>query len=333
MSRRALVGCAGVLVGLLILGGWFTQPPALEAPASTLQLPPDLDDYLETTEANVASRYGIIEGAQKRIRWNGAIGRRSDVAVIYLHGLSATRQEISPVPTLIAQALDANLFETRLRGHGRQRERLSSIRAEEWLADGVEALTIGAALGDRLLVIGTSTGATLALALAEHPLFERVQSLVFMSPNWGPAAGGTGIATGPYGPQLLRLIAGKEHRWTAANDQQERYWTTRYPTATLVEMYRLVKLADQLTEHAAVEQALLIYSPEDDVVSVPRLLDGFERLPAARKEIERVDRPRSLSKHVLAGSILGPSETAPMVDRIVRFMGDGRVAAAEGPRG
>jgi esterase/lipase len=149
--------------------------------------------------------------------------------LLYFHGFSATRQEIAPVPELVARSLGANLFETRLAGHGQQREAISGIAAETWLEDGAEALAIGRALGERIIIIGTSTGATLALALAEHPDFSAVESLVLLSPNWGPAAEGSEVATGPFGPQLTRLFAGEWHEWEPANELQARYCAPRYP--------------------------------------------------------------------------------------------------------
>jgi len=320
-TRRRWLGGLALVLALGVMGGVLTQPPALRPPAAAAVDPgEDPAAYLEARENRVRARYGIVEGTAKRIRWSGEPGHRTETVVVYLHGFSATRQEIAPIPGRVARALGANLFETRLAGHGLMREPLGAVSAEAWLEDGIEALAIARALGDRIIVIGVSTGATLALALARHPLFESIDSLVFVSPNWGVAAQGAERLIGPYGPQLARLIGGTERRWTAANEQQERFWTTRYPTAAVIEMMRLVALASDLTTEASVANALLIYSPADDVVSVPALLDGFERLPAARKEIAVIDEPRSLSAHVLAGDILGPAETGPTVERIVAFL-------------
>jgi esterase/lipase len=320
-AKRVALTALVLGAGLLVLGGWWTRPPLLvPAPGKSIDPGADPDAYLAQVEANAASRYGIVPGAEKRIVWQGSSGDRTPRAVIYLHGFSATRQEIHPVPIRVANALGANLFETRLTGHGRLREKMVGVTAEAWLRDGAEALAVGAEIGERLVVIGTSTGATLALAMARDPLFARVESLILLSPNWGPAATATDLATGPYGPQLTRLLAGDEYSWSAVNDEQERFWTTRYPTDAIVEMLRLVKLADTLTGEVRVPSALLIYSPRDDVVSVPRLLDGFERLPAQRKAVIAMDDPRSLSRHVLTGAILAPAETLPTVEQIVDFL-------------
>ncbi|MDD4273595.1 MAG: hypothetical protein PHG14_07705 [Desulfobacter postgatei] len=38
---------------------------------------------------------------------------------VYIHGFSATRKETAPLSDLVAKTLNANLFYTRLSGHGR----------------------------------------------------------------------------------------------------------------------------------------------------------------------------------------------------------------------
>ena len=109
------------------------------------------------------------------------------------------------------------------------------------------ARAVGRALGEELILVGTSSGATLAAALASHPDFEAVTSLVFISPNYGPAAERSEMTIGPYGPQLLRMLAGEFVSWDAANEAQETFWTTRYRYSAIVEMMRLVDLAIRQT--------------------------------------------------------------------------------------
>jgi pimeloyl-ACP methyl ester carboxylesterase len=220
----------------------------------------------------------------------------------------------------VAKTLGANLFETRLAGHGRQRQQLGNISAEDWMTDGAEAIAIAKALGDKIILMGTSTGATIALAMARHPDYQSVDSLILISPNFGPAGQGSGITTGPFGPQLTRLILGERRSWTAANPLQEKYWSTDYPTTSVVEMMRLVDLAVQLTPEAITPKAMLVYSPQDDVVSVPKLLAGFDALPAGQKAIHKVDNPKSLSPHVLTGDILAPGTSADIASIISSFI-------------
>lgn len=321
MTRgKVILSLLAVTALTLVAGGLLTRPAALSAAVAVADIPDDPDAYLAQREALIASTSGVVDGAEKHITWVAEPGARSEYVLVYLHGFSATRQEIAPVPALVAKALGANLFETRLSGHGLEREGMVDVTAEAWMEDGAEALAIAKTLGQKVILMGVSTGATLAVALAEHPDYASVDSLIFISPNFGPAGGRSGITTGPYGPQLTRLILGKTRSWTPANDLQGKYWTTAYPTASIVEMMRLVDLAERLTPKTPVPNAMLVYSPKDDVVSVEKLLLAFDALPAQHKEIYKIDEPESISPHVLTGDILAPGTSAGVAERISAFL-------------
>ena len=49
-----------------------------------------LDDYLQRSESRVP---GIREGCQKTIVWHEGQRRRRDLAIVYIHGFSASRME------------------------------------------------------------------------------------------------------------------------------------------------------------------------------------------------------------------------------------------------
>lgn len=308
------------ILALALLAGWWSMPPRLVEPDGGPELPADLEAWLATTEAAAEARYGLVPGTEKRIVRAAPAGTRTPYAVVYLHGFSASRVEMSPVPARIAAMLGANLFETRLAGHGRKTERLAGTRAEDWLNDGIEALAIGRELGERIVLIGTSTGATLALALAEHPLFDAVDTLVLVSPNLGVDDPAADWLTRPYGPLLARAMIGEYREWQPVNDVQETYWTTRYPTAAVVEMMRLVTLARDKLAAAEVPRALLVYSSEDQVVSTEKYLAGFAALPAATKARFEVIETTDPAFHVLAGDVLSPASTEPVAERIADFV-------------
>ena len=153
---------------IIVAALWFLTPAKLQPAIEVLVLPDDLDAWLQQTEQQASDRFGLVPGTEKRITWFGE-HRQTPYSVLYLHGFSATRQETAPLAEIVATRLGANLYETRLTGHGREREPLTGVRAEDWLQDAVEALTIAASLGERVIVIGTSTGATLAAAMLGHP--------------------------------------------------------------------------------------------------------------------------------------------------------------------
>ena len=131
---------------------------------------------------------------------------RTPLAVVYLHGFSATRQETAPFSARLARALGANLFEARLRGHGRSEAAMAEGTVEAWLEDGVEALAIGRRLGERVVLVGCSTGAALATWMLANGHDQDVAGLVLFSPNFGTRHRGASLLTGPWGTQIAWAV-------------------------------------------------------------------------------------------------------------------------------
>ena len=235
-------------------------------------------------------------------------------------GFSATRQELAPTPELVANALGANLFESRLAGHGLSANPLTDVRAEDWLADAAEALAIGARLGERVIVVGTSTGATLALAMADHPLMKPVAALILVSPNFGPGDRAARWLTRPGGPWLARYLIGETRTWKPHNQAQAQYWSTSYPTAALIEMMRLVDFARAKLPLALEPSVLMLLSRNDKVISADAALRAFDRIDAPLKRLVELSQVGDPSQHVLAGHILSPETTDIVVQHIVEFV-------------
>ena len=152
----ALIVVAALLTATVWL--WPAEAP-LRLAAYDATLPDDLDAHLAAREAVFDD---LTPGTQKRIVWAGTPGEKTPLALIYLHGFSSTSEEVRPVPDRVAAALGANLYFARLAGHGRTGTALAGATAEDWLTDLAEALAIGTRIGERVILLGTSTGATLA---------------------------------------------------------------------------------------------------------------------------------------------------------------------------
>lgn len=115
----------------------------------TVDLPADLSGWLAEREA------AIDPDLAARIEWADAPDAQTEIAIVYLHGFSASPREIAPVPQHVAKALGANLFLARLTGHGQDGAALATASAEDWWRDTAEALAVGQRLGRRVVVIGT----------------------------------------------------------------------------------------------------------------------------------------------------------------------------------
>ena len=305
---KILLALLAAVVGVL----FATTPAAL----SYAPVPPNhasLQALLEDTNP------GIIPGTEKRVVWADA-EQATEWSVVALHGFSASRQETAPLAEMVAAKLGANLFETRFSGHGLANNGLVGVTAEEWLDDVAAALAVGELIGEKTVLIAVSNGAALALSMLDHPGMQRVDSMILLSPNFGPADPKAMWITGPGGPLLLRLMAGETRRWEAHNDLQARYWTTSYPTRTLIEVIRVVDRAIEKVSTTAAPRVQVFFSPDDKVISVPALQKAYAAIQSPQKEIIEVLKVGAPSAHIIAGDIISPDNTLAMADQITEFI-------------
>lgn len=318
LDKRKLIA-SGVLLSALLLLIALTPAQLSDPPpkAQTMTDPGSLDRQLAQREAE--SPFPLIEGTQKRIRWQRP-GQRSELAIVYLHGFSASRQEIAPTMELVADAIGANLFETRLHGHGRKEAALEDVRAEQWLEDGIEALEIGALIGDRTILVGTSTGATLAVALSDHPLMATVSDVILISPNFAVRDARAEILTLPGGPILANLLIGETRSFPTNSEEHARYWSSSYPTRALVEAMRLVKFARTKLPLESDARLLMIGSSKDQVILPEAARAAFESSSFSSKQMIEIETSDDPLNHVITGRIMSPSTTGRVAAMIVEHL-------------
>ena len=314
IKKLPIIAIILVVVTSVLLAG---RPASIDDVSVDFPLPDDLDTYLSASEAQYTD---IVPGTEKVIFWADSSKRKTDISVVYLHGFSATRQETAPVSDSLAARLGANLFYTRLSGHGRSSEAMGEASADDWLNDAVEALEIGKRLGDRVVVIGTSTGGTLATWLAAQPMAKDIESIVLISPNYWPRAEMVGLLLWPYGEMLGKAVEGDYVEWEPSNEAHGTYWTNRYPVGAVVELMRLLKHVNKLDFASMKVPVLVIYSPDDQVVDPEYITMTFDEIGSSRKMIIPLEDVESESNHVLAGSILSPGDTKRVTDFIYTFV-------------
>lgn len=282
---------------------------------------PEIDDpdaYVADREARFTD---IVAGTEKRVVWRDAERRRRTQRVlVYLHGFSASRKETAPLSERVADRIEANLFETRLTGHGRGTEPLGEATLSAWLADGVEALALAERLGDEVIVLGVSTGGTLGVWLASR-FPQRVTALVLVSPNFGPREGSAELMLwGLPGRIITRWVVGPYRSWTPRTPKEARYWTHRYPVEALFPMMSLVDEVRELPLESVTAPSLLVYSEQDQTIDVRAAKRHFSRLASPDNEQFAVTGDTDATHHVIAGDITSPTTTNRVVDRIVSFV-------------
>ncbi|MFC6688442.1 alpha/beta hydrolase [Jhaorihella thermophila] len=323
---RALGRFLGRLVLVLILLGgalwWFGpyEPVELNARFDPRKFGEGVQVYFESVEAR---HDDITPGVEKRVIWRpGFEERRTPWSVLYLHGFSATSEEIRPVPDRVAEALGANLVFERLAGHGRGGTAMAEPAAHDWMLDVAEGLAAARAVGERVVVISTSTGGTLATAAAVDPELSRdVAAMVFISPNFGINDPAAFALTLPAARWWLPKVVGETYSFAPRNAAHGRFWTTSYPTVALLPMAALVERVVDLDVSGVTIPALFRLSDADKVVrpDITRAVAARWGGPVAIQAVEMgpQDDPNA---HVIAGDIQSPGQTDATVRDILDWL-------------
>ena len=283
----------------------------LDQPFDQARLDQGVESYLATSEAQYDD---IRPGLQKQVIWAGDINRKTDIVLVYFHGFSSSKEDIRPVPDLLAQALGANIYYARLPGHGRPGAAMGDIEAIQWLAAYDEAMAIAAKLGDRAIIMGTSTGASLAaVGVAMLPARLEIAGLAFISPNFGiqnrAAILGNLFGFRLWGP----WIGGRDRIYEPRNDQEALYWTLRYPLQSIVPMMRLLSQIDR-SDYSKQNQPLMIVYSKDDQIVRPDKIETFAKGWGGPVRLDAITLGPSDDQyaHVIAGRVLSPNQNQPI---------------------
>lgn len=276
----------------------------------------ELDGWLAEREAAVG---GVRERCEKQIVWAGPPAKKP-LCIVYVHGFSATAAEVRPLPDLVAKALGANLYFTRLTGHGQDGGAMGRARLPDWEADVAEALQIGAALGDEVIVMGCSTGCTLlTTALARGA---RAKGIIHLSPNYGLRHRLAQLLLDLPGVRYWGpLVAGRERSFDAESDEHAALWTLKYDTQAVFTMGDAVRASLASAIEAIQTPAYFAFNEGDQVVSPKRIRKVIARWAGPVTKDILVQGPTDDKMgHVMAGDVFSPAQTAPLADRIIAWV-------------
>lgn len=309
------------LLLIIAVSFWYLGPRELVERGAVADL--DVSDPSGWLAAREAQFDDIIDGTQARIIWAGEDGARTDIVVLNLHGFSATSEEIRPVPDRVAEAMGANLIFARLPGHGRTGDAMAEPRAGDWLDDTATMLRVARAIGDRVVIIGTSTGATLASWAATEPaMAQDVAAMVMISPNYELANPAGVVLEWPLARMWGPWVAGAERQFEPINDGHATYWTTTYPTAATVTLGTLLRETRARDYSSVSIPALFLFADTDQVISAPAARDFAARWGGSTMLIP-VAVPEDGGdpfNHVIAGDILSPALTDRVVEDVTGWL-------------
>jgi len=278
----------------------------------------DLDAYLMRAESRFSD---IRTGLHKQILWaNPETRQKTDFSIVYLHGYSASLSEIRPVPDKVAETLGANLFFTRLKGHGRTAEAMAEASADDWINDAMEAIAIGERLGERVIVISTSMGGSLVSWLAaDRPEWgAKIAGHVLISPNFKIADPYAFLLTWPYARVFVPAILGDMRGEKGADEAVNHAWTLPHATRSLLPMARMTAEAAAAPLENIKSPALFIYSPDDQVVD-PAAIETARGQWGGPTQALKLARTGHRENHVVTGYLLSPSTTKDVISAIISW--------------
>ena len=232
---------------------------------------------------------------EARIIWlNDSIKDKTDYAVVYLHGFSASQEEGDPVHYQFAKKFGCNLYLSRLAEHGIDTsEAMANLTADKLWNSAKEAYAIGKQLGKKVILMGTSTGGTLALKLAaEYP---EISSLILLSPNIAINDPLAWIANNHWGLQIAHLVKGKYNITDDSAALEKQYWYNKYRMESITEMQELLETTMKASVFEKIKQpVLLLYYYKDEEHQ-----DKTVKVSAMKRMFRQLGTPDSLKREVV----------------------------------
>ncbi len=208
---------------------------------------------------------------------------KTDYVLIYIHGFSASCKEAFPVNYNFAKRYGMNLFCARLAEHGlADEEPLKNLTPESYFNSAKRAVELGRLLGDKVILMSTSTGGTQSLKLAaDNP--DIIHALILYSPNVDVADKSAHLLSSKFGYLLARIIKGKMIEYDDPPEVQ-KYWQSQYHLNGPRAMIKLVEATMVPETFRKVKQPVFLgyyYKNEeekDPTVSVDALLKMYDEL-------------------------------------------------------
>ncbi len=294
---------------LLVLGIYFLGPKP-DRPEYNLALPevPGTPDALEHYIIGREALHQVKPRNEAQIVWNDSSKQKTEYAVVYLHGFSASQMEGDPTHRRFAKEFGCNLFLARLADHGVDTtEALMLYTPDRSWESAKEALAIGTKIGDKVILMSTSTGGTLALKLAaEYP--DKVFALINLSPNIALRNGAAFIANDPWGLQIARLVVDGDYNVTDATEEESKYWNKKYRIEAVSQLEELIETTMTKDVFQRISQpSLTLYyykneEEQDPQVKVSAMLKMHEQLATPADLKDAVNVPTA-GAHVLGSSL------------------------------
>ncbi|WPP49599.1 alpha/beta hydrolase [Catalinimonas niigatensis] len=300
----------GLGIFALLITGIYSMGPTPEHGKLSGALPKVTTDLTaleqEVTEHERSNPY-IKPDNEARIIWADSSKQKTPYSIVYLHGFGASQGEGEPVHRLIAEKYGCNLYLSRLVEQGIESDSaFKSMTTENLIESAKKAVAIGKALGDSVIIIGTSTGGALGLYItAENP---EIAGLILYSPIIAPKDESLYLLNRPWGRHLMETTVGGDHLIEERKGLVKQYWSRVYYIEGYVALAGLVE--NTMTEETFNQVKCPVFlgyyykneEEQDQVVSVAAMLEMYDQLGTPEAKKMKVAFPKA-GNHVISSYI------------------------------
>jgi pimeloyl-ACP methyl ester carboxylesterase len=300
---------SSIVISLLVIV--YVTGPMPDKPHISTALP-EIKTGLNNLEAEIRQEEeripSIKEDNQARIVWSDSIQKnKTPYSIVYIHGFSASQGEGIPLHREFAKRYGCNLYLCRLYEHGLiEKEPMIDLTPEKLLESAKRAVEIGKKLGDKVILMSTSSGGTLSLYIASgNP---DIHSIITYSPNIDLYDEKSWVLAQPWGLQLARIILGGKYYTFDGPPGFEKYWTPKYRIESIISLKSFINATMKAETFGKIKQPVFMgyyYKNEeeqDKVVSVKRMLEMFAQLGTPDKLKRKINFPES-GTHIIASGL------------------------------
>jgi len=260
----------------------------------------EIEDHIKEKEAKVPN---LKPNNESEIVWFDGV-KKTEYSIVYLHGFSASKMEADPLHKEMAKRYGCNLFLHRMAKHGiDDTEIFADLSPADMINAAKEALAVGKILGEKVILLSTSTGGTFSVYLAAHNP-ELIHSMIMYSPNFDLYDNKSRMLLWPWGLQLARKLIG-EYRTVNFPDAARPYWMDYYRVEGIIALKYLV--SETMTEDVFKKVKTPYFAgyyyeseeEQDKIISVAKIRE-FHKLTATPEE-QKVSHPfPSVKSHVIS---------------------------------
>ncbi|MEM7161125.1 MAG: alpha/beta hydrolase [Bacteroidota bacterium] len=215
---------------------------------------------------------------------------KTEYAMVYLHGFSASPQEGSPVCSDMAKEFGMNYYAPLLAEHGLvEEEPLLNFTAEKWIASAMEAIEVGKTLGEKVILVSVSTGGTASL-FASATNDPAIHAQILYSPNIDLYDPRSFIMELPWGLEIGRKVLGSDYYTWEPPPGAEKFWHAKYRAEALINLKALLSstMTAQTFEQVKIPTMVAYYyrdeNHHDDVVSIDAMKEMISQLGVPQED-------------------------------------------------